>query len=60
MSSLPRVCASGVKQSVLFVCRFCCCLSLKKLQIGDLEAVMISKQEINAEIHDTLACLYLI
>ena len=32
----------------------------KKLQTGDLEAVTISKQEINAEIRGTLACLYLI
>ena len=43
----------GVKQSVVVVV----CLQ-KKLQTGDLEAVMISKQEINAEIRDTLACLY--
>ena len=50
----PRhVCASGVKQSVLSVLQ-------KKLKTGDLEAVTISKQEINAEIRDTLACLYLI
>ena len=32
----------------------------KKLQTGDLEAATISKQEINAEVCDTLACLYLI
>ena len=32
----------------------------KSLQTGDLEAAAISKQEINAEVRDTLACLYLI
>ena len=32
----------------------------KNLRTGDLEAIMISKQKVNAEIRDTLACLYLI
>ena len=32
----------------------------KNLRTGDLEAIPISKQKVNAEIRDTLACLYLI
>ena len=36
----------------------CCLSSKKKLQTGDLEPVTFSKQEINAEIRDTFACLY--
>ena len=33
---------------------------LKNLRTGDLEAITISKQEVNADIRDSLACLYLI
>ena len=33
---------------------------LKKIQMGDLEATTIYKEEVNVEIRDTLACLYLI
>ena len=42
-----RVCASGVKLLVLSICchRRCCCLSLKYLKTGDLEAVTIVKLE---------------
>ena len=54
-----RVCASGVKQSVVSVV-VCRRLSYKKkLKTGDLEAKTISKQENKDEIRRILACVYL-
>ena len=58
-----RVCASGVKQSVLFV-HLSSLSSLIKfvenLKTSNFEGTTIPKQEVNTEVPDTVACLYLI
>ena len=52
-----RFCPSVVVAIVVVVCHT---KILKNLRTGNLEAITISKQEVNADIRDTLACLYLI
>ena len=51
-----RLCPSVVV-AVIVVCHK---IFGKISQTGNLEAIMTSKQKVNAEIRDTLACLYLI
>ena len=53
-----RVCASGVKQSVLSVVIVVVVCHI--FITADLEAKTISKQEVNDEIHNILACVYLV
>ena len=56
-----RVCASGVKQSVLSVVVVVVVVCHKKFSLmGDLEAKTISKQEDKDEIRRILAYVYLI
>ena len=55
-----RICASGVKQSVLsvVVCNFF--FEISGFITAGLEAKTISKQEVNDEICHILACVYLV
>ena len=52
-----RVCASGVKQTVLSVVVVC---HKNIFMTADLEAKTISKQEVDDEICHILACVYLV
>ena len=55
-----RVCASGVKQSVLSVVVVVVVCHKNIFITADLEAKTISKQEVNDEIRHILACVYLV